>query len=119
EALGRAARTVPSATTGTRPGQEPAFRALAPRYDTLLDGRPTLSWTPLPGARKYDVTVEDSEGNYPWAPDPVRAGAHIVYPPDMEPLKPGRYTWNVIASLAGGESESAVSGFTVPSMQEA
>jgi hypothetical protein len=117
-ALGRAARTVPSAATSARPDKDPEFRALSPCEDTLLDGRPSLSWTPLAGALKYEIVVEDSGGKEVWTAS-LRGAAQLVYPAGRAPLEPGDYRWTVTAFPPNGDASPASSGFRLPSPEQA
>jgi hypothetical protein len=73
-----------------------AFRLLAPVGTAVLDDRPTLRWTPLPGSTTYTVTVEDQTTGVASSSPPLQTTEWTV----ASPLERGhRYAWQVAATV--------------------
>ena len=72
---------------------------------------PGLAWSPVPGARRYDVEIRD-EGGRTVHRDTVEETVHL--PPQV--LAPGSYSWNVSALDRRGEplGDRGWSAMTVP-----
>jgi hypothetical protein len=77
-----------------------AFRLLAPVGTAVLDGRPTLRWTPLAGSVTYTVTVQDQTTGVASSSPPLEATEWTV----ASPLARGHtYAWQVGATTGGTE----------------
>lgn len=75
-----------------------------PYGNTLMSGRPILSWTPVPGATQYTVQVRDK--NKGW--ERQVQGTSLTYPQDRPALVPGiSYTVRVHAYRDGSHLGSA------------
>lgn len=87
---------------------------------TVLTGRPTLSWQPVPGATEYRVRLVRGQRDAAGDKDQTLWTARtkeprLPYPEKEKALQPGReYSWSVIAQ-AGKETEPVAwqSQFTV------
>lgn len=78
----------------------PAFSLMSPIGTVVLDSRPTLRWTMLPGATAYTVTLQDQATGATINSPPVR---DTEWRPDA-PLTRGRtYAWQVAVSVGTRE----------------
>lgn len=99
--IGRNGRKIEGTTMGNTFGADFPV-ALAPRSTKLLNGRPLLRWTSVPGVTSYKVTVRGEEGS--WSTS-VAAGTgsqtqEILYP---QPCASGQ-TKDCAPALKAGES---------------
>jgi len=58
--------TAPSSTQITRSGESAPAIERPVSNEVIAGVRPKLKWTPLPGARAYDVSIRSVEGEYAW-----------------------------------------------------
>jgi len=77
--------------------------ALAPRQTKLLNPRPTLRWSAVPGATPYQVNLQGTD----WSTT-VSGATELVYPPDAPTLKSGVAYRLVVA--AGDRSSNEETG---------
>lgn len=78
----------------------PAFHLVAPIGTAVLGTRPTLRWTPLPGATNYIVTLQE-QPNGDTMNSPPLAGAE--WTPDRPLIRGRTYAWQVAGSARGNE----------------
>lgn len=99
------------------PGEDPNAPVLITPYgNTLIDDRPLISWTPVPGATSYVVKV--SGPGVRWG-KLISQGTTLAYPSDEPPLGFGNvYTMRVSANR-GKAPISSVKVFNLVSEQEA
>ena len=77
----------------------PVFRLSAPVGTVVIEDRPTLRWTPLPGAVTYIVTLQDQATGETISSAPLTSIEWTV----ERPLPRGRtYAWQVAGSVSGG-----------------
>jgi hypothetical protein len=90
------------AVLGQEPGPPP-FGPTSPLGTRVLSDRPTLRWTPLPGARSYEVTVLDGDLRMQASSGALTATQWTL----PKPLPRGRtYLWQV-STLVGGQRLTA------------
>lgn len=76
---------------------------VSPRKTRLLNDRPLLQWTEVPGASSYKVSIEGT----PWKTE-VSGATQLAYPADAPALEPGK-TYRLVVE-AGGRSSSEEQG---------
>jgi hypothetical protein len=92
-------RTPKIAIRGGHPSVE-SFAVIEPYATLLRTPQPTFSWTPLPGARLYRVSVYDADLHVVGTSGPLTDNQWTI----TGPLKPGKvYTWAVTAIKEGLE----------------
>lgn len=62
---------------------------LAPRATKLLDARPMLRWTSVPGVRIYKLTIKDMRARKPHWSTTVTGKTKLAYPRNAPALVPG------------------------------
>ena len=90
--------------------------SLAPRGAKLLNPRPTLRWSEVPGATAYRVEVRGTS----WS-TLVTGVTELVYPADAPPLEPGK-TYRLVVEAGGRSSDEepgAGLGFSLLDSDEA
>jgi hypothetical protein len=79
----------------------PAFHLTTPIATVVLDDRPTLRWTALPGPATYIVTLQDQTTGDAISSPPLQQTEWVP----AQPLERGRiYAWQVAGSAGGKES---------------
>ena len=91
--------------------------ARAPRWCTVLDGRPVFQWEARDPAIDLRLMVEDSQENEVWTVPPDPGATTQDYPAELPPLPPGEYEWEITGRL-GGKAELDVAPFLVPGPEE-
>ena len=77
---------------------------ISPRRTRLLNPRPTLRWTAMPGIDTYSVSIQQKDAL--WSAE-VTGTAEIAYPASAGALVPGA-TYKVIVAAGGRSSEDKV-----------
>jgi hypothetical protein len=81
-----------------------------------MEAKPVFSWTAVPGAPSYAVTLYDASGRALWVR--TTPSASLAMPPDVSPLVPGAaYAWSISADGPLGSVEGR-RAFTVVSADE-
>ena len=81
------------------PSDAPEFRLVAPLGTVVLDTRPMLRWTPVPGAITYLVTLQDQATGQTISSSPL---ARTDWVPDHPLTRGATYAWQVAGSVSGG-----------------
>ena len=76
-----------------------AFHTTAPVATVVLETRPMLRWTPLPGATTYTVTLQDQATGQTISSPP---STRTEWVPDQALTRGTTYAWQVAASAAAG-----------------
>jgi hypothetical protein len=82
------------------PGGAPAFHLASPVATVVLDTRPTLRWTALPGSPTYTVTLQDQSTGDTINSPPLQ---RTEWAPEQILTRGRTYAWQVAASAGGQE----------------
>lgn len=93
-----------------RPGNPDAEIVLSPRFENVLDGRPTFVWKDCGQGSRYTLEVFRDETPV-W--EAKTTETRIAYPSDRAPLKAGGYQWQVYVQTPDGKRDVDSSAFTV------
>ena len=97
-------------------GDVPELQVLSPRKTRLLDSHPLLRWSAIPGADRYEVSVQGAD----WS-STVGPQTEMVYPTDAPALAPGK-TYKLVVTAGDLTSEDETMpglGFSVLADDEA
>lgn len=78
----------------------PPFQLVAPTGTAVLDDRPTFSWTAMPGAAQYAVTVLDATTGESSTSPPLTTS---TWTPTTSLARGRIYVWQVAATIEGRE----------------
>jgi hypothetical protein len=107
--VAQSSRSQPTVLRSQNPAIQPII--VSPRFESVLDGRPTLRWKAPAAGLSYELVLFQG-GTEVWKTR-IEGAAQIDYPRDRPPLPPGDYDWQITFQMPERAQEGDFAAFTV------